>query len=89
LIRIAVTAAAYDAIADTLPLGRVAFEAERHVQRNCLVWLDEGTVKKLGALRGPGETYSHFIIRLFRSGSTMLDRSSRTGRRHPPKLGKL
>ena len=54
MIRIAITPAAFDAIAATLPLGSVGYEAERDAQGNCLVWLDEWTVNKLGALRGPG-----------------------------------
>jgi hypothetical protein len=65
MIRIVITPAAFDAIAATLPLGSVGYEAERDAQGNCFVWLDEGTVNKLGAMRGPGEGYSEVIIRLF------------------------
>ena len=65
MIRISITPAAFEAIAATLPLGSVAFEPQLDPQGNCLVWLDEWTVNKLGALRGPGEDYSAVIIRLF------------------------
>ncbi len=39
MICIAITPAAYDAIAATLPLGSVGYEADRDAQGNCLVWL--------------------------------------------------
>ena len=71
MIRIAITPAAFDAIAATLPLGSVGYEAERDARGNCLVWLDEGTVNRLGALRGPGESYSHVILRLVEIGGRM------------------
>ena len=48
--RIAITPAAFDAIAATLPLGSVGYEADRDAQGNCINWLDERTVSKLGAL---------------------------------------
>ena len=75
MIRIAITAEAFEAIAATLPLGSVGYEATRDAQGNCLVWLDEWTVNKLGALRGPGEDYSHVIVRLFvgRDGEEQID----------------
>ena len=65
MIRIAITPAAFDAIAATLPLGSVGYEPQRDRNGDYFVWLDEGTVDRLGALRGPGESYSHVIIRLF------------------------
>ncbi len=64
MIRIAIRPAAFEAISATLPLGSVGFEGEPDAQGNYLVWLDEWTVNKLGALRGPGESYSDVILRL-------------------------
>lgn len=54
MIRISITPEALDAIAATLPLGSVV-----------LIWLDEQTVNRLGALHDPGESYSRVIIRMF------------------------
>ncbi len=67
MIRIAISPAAFDAIAATLPLplGSVGYEAQTNAKGERLIWLDEWTVNKLGALRGPGEGYSEVIIRLF------------------------
>lgn len=64
MIRIAITPAAFEAIADTLPLGSVA--AEPHVDANGerLIWLDPSVVNRLGAMRGPGESYGDVILRL-------------------------
>lgn len=63
--RIAITPAALAAIAAMLPLGSVGYEAQLDRQGNRLIWLDEWTVNKLSALRGPGESYSNVIVRLF------------------------
>jgi hypothetical protein len=65
MIRIAITSAAFDAIAATLPLDSVGYEPRLDAQGNRLVWLEERTVNQLGALRGPGESYSDVIFRLF------------------------
>jgi hypothetical protein len=56
MIRIAITTAAFDALAATLPLGSVAPEPELSPQGERLIWLE-----KLAALRGPGESYSDVI----------------------------
>jgi hypothetical protein len=52
LIRIAISQAAFDAIAATLPLGSTGFEnkTDEHGQR--LIWLDRAVVDRLRALRG-------------------------------------
>jgi hypothetical protein len=52
VIRIAITEAAFEAIATTLPLGSVGFE--RHPEPHVLA--------KLRALRRPGESYSDAIL---------------------------
>ena len=63
MIRIAITPAAYAAIAGTLP-GRVGVGRERAENGDIYIWLDPGVVAKLKALRGPGESYSDVILRL-------------------------
>jgi hypothetical protein len=64
MIRIAITPAALEAIAETLPLGSVGFEAQLDWQGQRLVWLEAAMVDKLAAMRGPGESYSDVILRL-------------------------
>jgi hypothetical protein len=57
IVRIAISQAAFDAIAATLPLGSVGFEnkTDEHGQR--LIWLDRAVVDRLRSLRGAGESY--------------------------------
>jgi hypothetical protein len=64
MIRIAISQAAFDAIARTLALGSTGFENAVNEQGERLVWLDRAVVDRLGALRGPGESYSDVILRL-------------------------
>jgi hypothetical protein len=64
MIRIAVTAEAFDAIAATLPLGSIGFERHPADDGQRLVWLERSVVNRLRALRGPGESYSDDILRL-------------------------
>jgi hypothetical protein len=63
MIRIAITPAAYAAIAATLP-GSVGVEAQRAPNGDYWVWLYPGAVTRLGAMRGRGESYSDVILRL-------------------------
>jgi hypothetical protein len=64
VIRITITAEAFNAVAATLALGMVAVEPER-VRDGCVhIWLDPGVAAKLKALRGPGESYSDVILRV-------------------------
>jgi hypothetical protein len=61
LIRIAITAEAFEAIAATLPLGSVGYEpADAKGER--MAWLDPAIVSRLRATRGPGESYSEVIL---------------------------
>jgi hypothetical protein len=53
MIRIAISPAAFEAIAATLPSGNVLYERERTAQGGYLVWLDESVVSNLERLRGP------------------------------------
>jgi hypothetical protein len=61
LVRIAITEAAFKAIARTLPLGSGGVEpkANKH-----LIWLEDAMADRLGAMRGPGESFSDAIIRI-------------------------
>jgi hypothetical protein len=64
MIRIAISEAAFDAIARTLPFGDVNYEnqLDEHGQR--LIWLPRDVLDKLRSLRGPGEDYSDVILRV-------------------------
>ena len=64
MVRIAISQAAFDAIASTMALGSVGFENARAPNNEVYVSLDHATVAKLRLLRGPGETFSDAIIRL-------------------------
>jgi hypothetical protein len=64
MIRIAVTAEAYEAIVATLTFGSAAAEPQLDERSERLIWLEERWINKLRALRGPGESYSDVIIRL-------------------------
>jgi hypothetical protein len=64
MIRIAISSAAFDAIAGTLPLGSVSYEAEANERGEKLVWLEDA----MAALRGPGESMSDVILRLAAAG---------------------
>jgi hypothetical protein len=64
VIRIAISQAAFEAIARTLPFGDVSFEnkLDEHGQR--LIWLPRDVLDRLRSLRAPGEDYSDVILRL-------------------------
>jgi len=64
MIRIAVTAAAFEAVAATLPLGSVGYEREPGEKGEILIWLERTAADRLSAMRGPGESYSDVILRL-------------------------
>jgi hypothetical protein len=64
MIRIAITATAYEAIKATLPLGSVGYEAKRTDQGEVLIWLERRALDRLDALRQPGEGYSEIILRM-------------------------
>jgi hypothetical protein len=48
----------------TLPVGSVGYEAEPSERGERYVWLDAAMVDRLGAMRGPGESYSAVILRI-------------------------
>jgi hypothetical protein len=64
VIRIAVSQAAFDAVADTLPLGSVMYEAELNARGERLIWIERLALNKLDGVRGPSESYSDVILRL-------------------------
>ena len=64
VIRIAITQAAFDAIAETLALGTVGVEPEPNEKGEREIWLDEGALNRLRLMGGPGESYSDVILRL-------------------------
>jgi hypothetical protein len=55
MVRIAISQAAIDAVAKTLPLGSVGYENKLNEKGERLIWLDPGVVDRLRSLRGPGE----------------------------------
>jgi hypothetical protein len=64
MIRIAISAEAFEAICDTRPVGSVGFENEINERGERLIWLDPSVIDRLSAMRGPGESYSDAILRL-------------------------
>jgi hypothetical protein len=63
MIRIAITQAAFDAIASTLPLVSVGYEVEA-MEGERYVWLAPNVVNRLRGMRRPGEGYSDAIKRI-------------------------
>jgi hypothetical protein len=49
----AISVAAFEAIARTLPVGSVGYEAEANEQDERLIWLEAAMADRLGAMRGP------------------------------------
>jgi hypothetical protein len=70
LLRIAITPAAFEAIAKTLPLGSVGYENATNERGERLIWLDPAVVNRLRAMRRPGESYSDVILRLAAADQT-------------------
>jgi hypothetical protein len=68
MVRIAISQAAFDAIAKTLPLGSVGYENATNEKGARLIWLEPSVVDRLRSLRGPGESYSDVILRLAEEG---------------------
>jgi hypothetical protein len=64
MIRIAIIPAAFEVIAATLPLGSVGYESQPNAKGERLIWIEAAIVDRLGAMRGPGESYSDVILRL-------------------------
>jgi hypothetical protein len=62
-IRLAITQAAFEAIASTLPPGSVTYEPGADANGQRYVLLPPFVVDRLAAIRGPGESYSDVILR--------------------------
>jgi hypothetical protein len=63
MIRVALTDAAYDAIASTLPKGTARWPMQRE-RGQCPVHIEAAVLDRLRAMRRPGESYSQVILRL-------------------------
>jgi hypothetical protein len=68
MVRIAISQAAFDVIAKTLPLGSVNYENATNEKGERLIWLEPSMVDRLRAMRGPGESWSDVILRLAEEG---------------------
>jgi hypothetical protein len=66
MIRIAISVAAFEAIARTMPLGSVGYDAEANERGERYVGLPPNVVDRLSAMRGP--SYSDVILRLSEGG---------------------
>jgi hypothetical protein len=63
MIRVALTDAAYDAIAATLPEGAARWPMQRD-RDQCFIQVEAAVIDRMRAMRGPGESYSEVILRL-------------------------
>jgi hypothetical protein len=69
MIRIALSDAAYDAIASTLPKGSARWPMQRDGDQ-CFIQVEAAVVDRMRAMRRPGEGYSAVILRLIELGAT-------------------
>jgi hypothetical protein len=88
MIRIAITQAAYDAVADTLPFGSVGYEAKRSADNQIFIWLEKGALSRLDALRQRGLFRGHPTDRsdqgvMARQAAKSALRRRTPGRREP------
>jgi len=63
MIRIALTKAAYDAVASTLPKGAARWPMQRE-RDQCFIQVEAAVVDRMRSMRKPGESYSNVILRL-------------------------
>jgi hypothetical protein len=64
MVRISITAEAFEALASTMPFGNTGFERELNAKGERLIWIEHVWADKLRGLRGPGESYSDVILRV-------------------------
>jgi hypothetical protein len=64
VIKIAISAKAFEAIAESLPFGIVTVEPERAPDGRVEIWLAPNVLAKLKMLRRPSESYSDVILAL-------------------------
>jgi hypothetical protein len=70
MVRIAITQAAFEAVARTLPFGSTSFENKIDQDGNRLIWLEANVVDRLRSLRGAGESFSDVILWLVESAAS-------------------
>jgi hypothetical protein len=63
MIRVALTDAAYDAIASSLPKGAALWPVQRD-RGLCFIQVEAAVVDRMRAMRRPGKSYSLVILRL-------------------------
>jgi hypothetical protein len=63
-VGIAISVEAFEAIARTLPVGCVGYEAEANQHGEREIRLEDAMADRLGAMRGPNESYSDVIMRI-------------------------
>ncbi len=63
MVKLTISAQAFEAIAATLPFGSVAVEPERNPDGSVGIWLERRVVDKLNHLRQPHESLSDVILR--------------------------
>jgi hypothetical protein len=68
MIRIAISQAAFDAIASTLPPGSTGYENTVNEKGERLIWLEARWLDRLKSYRWPNESYSEVILRLAAEG---------------------
>ena len=64
VIKIAISAEAFEAIAESLPFGIVTVEPERAPDGRVEIWLAPNVLAKLKMLRRQSESYSDVILAL-------------------------
>jgi hypothetical protein len=64
MIRIAISQAAFEAIAATLPFGSTGYENKLDENGNRLIWIERRMLDKLNSHRRPGESYSDVTLRV-------------------------
>jgi hypothetical protein len=74
VIRIAISQAAFDALAATIPLGSVGYENAANGRGELLRLAGHDVVARLRAMRGHGESYSDVVLQL-------VETEARTGAR--------
>jgi hypothetical protein len=68
MVRVAISQAAFDAIAATLLLGSTGYENAANERGERLMWLPRNVRDRLNAMRGPGESYSDVILGIVKGG---------------------
>jgi hypothetical protein len=66
MIRICITAAAFEAWPRRSRSGPLGFEREADAKGERQIWLEPRALDRLKAMRGPGEGYSDMILRVAR-----------------------